>query len=244
MTRTYWLLLFTFGMLATCQRKVKFNPPPDEVKVDSGIVLIDTASNIRSFKGMYIHGNEVSTFRDCTTGKVYWLTDSTGRMVKLYENATKTLAYPYESVYAEVQGHLRGKSETGYASEFENELIVKDIIRVQPKNFRTECYAYEFIALGNEPFWSLEIIPIEERIVLKDVGAGKVYQFPCISSSSKDGIIRYEATSFDKKSKIDIRIKKESCSDGMSDQKYNYSSTVIIDGKILNGCVVKKGDRI
>lgn len=244
MTRTYWLLLFTFGILATCQRKVKFTPPPDEVKTDTGIVLTDTSSRVRSFKGMYVHGNEVSAFRDCSTGKVYWLTDSTGRLHKLYETATKTLPYPYESVYAELKGYLAGRSDAGYASEFENELILNDIIKVEPKNFRTECYNYEFIALGNEPFWSLEIIPVEERIVLKDVAAGRVYEFPCTGSVVNNGVIQYEATSFDKKSKIDIRFRKEKCSDGMSDRTYNYSATVMINGKKLKGCGIKKGDRI
>jgi uncharacterized membrane protein len=250
MLRPYWLSLIFLALCMSCtqKQKVKFTPPRDEV-VDTSVISaapmsIDTASRKAvTFNGLYTHGNEVSTFRDCKTGKLYWLTDSTGEISKRYAATNRYPAYPYESVYAEVTGYLKGKSTVGYASEYENELIVKSVIKVEAKNFQTSCYPFEFIALGNEPFWAVEIIPAEERIVLKDAGNDKVYQFPYKKGTTSGDVYTYEVTN-EKKAKLRVSIRKQKCSDGMSDRQYLYSAAVTINGKLLNGCAIRKGDQL
>ena len=248
--KNYGILLFIMTIMASCPRKVKFTPPPDEVRVDTGVinrapVQLDSSANARvSFKGLYTVGNEVSTFYDCSTQKTFWLTDSTGRLAKLYEAADRGLTYPYESVYVEVQGYLKGKSALGYASEYENELVVKDVFILRPKDFQTDCYPYEFIALGNEPFWALDIIPHEKRIVLKDVGNQKVYEFPYVEAETKQEETLYTVQSRNKKDKLTVLIQKQVCSDGMSDRQYNYSATITLNGTTLKGCAVRKGEKI
>lgn len=241
--------MITLTMLLSCQRKVRFSPPPDEVKKDTGALskeLIDPAKEKyrKSFKGLYTLGNEVSTFYDCSTNTTYWLTDSTKRLAKLYESADRALPYPYESVYVELTGYLKGKSSLGYAAEYENELVVNDVIRLKPKDFQTDCYPYEFVALGQEPFWSLEIIPHEKRIVFKDIGTQQVYEFPYASATEGQGRTRYEVTSHNKKNKMEVTLREQVCSDGMSDRKYNYSATIVLNGKEFAGCAIRKGDRI
>lgn len=193
-----------------------------------------------TFRGLYTFGNEVNTFRDCSTQQTYWVNDSLTPLRKPYEQTLKSLTYPYESVYAELKGYLAGKSRLGYASEYENVLIVTEIIKLEAKNLRTDCYDYEFIALGNEPFWAVDIIPAEEQIVLKDVGENKVYQFPYQPATVIDGMNRFE-TSNGAKDKLVIVIREESCSDGMSDNQYEYAAEVAINGRTLKGCAVKKG---
>jgi uncharacterized membrane protein len=194
------------------------------------------------FKGMYTFGNEVNTFRDCSNQQTYWVNDSLGNLQKLYGKALQPLSYPYESVYAELKGYLAGKSTLGYASEYENVLVVTDIIKLEAKSLRTACFDYEFIALGNEPFWSLEIVPEEQRITLKELGADKVYQFPYQPANIGGGVHRFE-TSNDLKDKLVIVIREEPCTDGMSDNKYHYSAELVINQRTLKGCAVKKGDR-
>jgi uncharacterized membrane protein len=39
-------------------------------------------------------------------------------------------------------------------------------------------------------------------------------------------------------------IKKEKCSDGMSDRSYNFSAEIAINGETLKGCAIKKGDLV
>ena len=206
--------------------------------------LPKTPEELKIFKGLYSFGSEVSTFRDCkNTGKLYWLEDKSNKLSSAYKKATDFQSYPYESVYIEVKGYLKGKSNIGYAEEYENVLTVTDLISLKPKSYRTECFDYEFICLGNEPFWSLEIIPNEKLIALKDVGSEKTYTFPYTAGKVHGNSITFE-TSNDKKETLKAVIKKEVCSDGMSDRVYRHSARVTINGKTLIGCAIKRDDNL
>ncbi|HUH33038.1 MAG TPA: hypothetical protein VLZ28_03740 [Daejeonella sp.] len=225
------------------------SPAPTNSQADSAsAVVADTPAQAIdqtpvTFTGIYTFGNEVNTFRDCTNQKTYWVNDSLATLRKAYEKTVQPLTYPYESIYAEIKGYLAGRSELGYASEYENVLVVTEIIKSEAKNLRTDCYDYEFIALGTEPFWSVDIVPTEQQIILKDLGQNKVYQFPYQPANIGGGVHRFE-TSNGATDKLVIVIREEPCSDGMSDNTYRYSAEVVIDGRTLTGCAVKKGDNI
>ena len=223
------------------------NSPANRVsKTDSvGVLVSDSAASeksVRVLKGLYTFGNEVNTFQDCSNKKVYWVNDSLASLRDQYEKINRFPSYPYESVYAEVKGYLSGKSKMRYASDYENVLVVTDIIKIEAKNFKTDCYHYEFIAIGNEPFWSLDIIPEEKKMVLKDVGEEKVYEFIYSPANTGGGVYRYEAVNT-AKDKLVVVIREEKCSDGMSDRQYNYSAEVTVNGRIYKGCAIKKGDK-
>ncbi len=209
--------------------------------VDTILSREDTTSSI--FKGLYTFGNEVKTFQDCSVRQtVYWVNDSIASLHEPYEKTNRFPSYPYESVYAEVRSYLSGKSKIGYASEYENMLVVTGIMKVEAKNFRTDCYNYEFIALGNELFWSVDIIPNEQRIVFKNVGEEKALEFIYSPGTVAGGVHRYEATN-SANEKLVLVIREEKCSDGMSDRQYNYSVEVTANGKTYVGCGIKKGDK-
>lgn len=240
--RNYPLMLIAALIMQAC------NPAGDqsnssvstEISVTDSIIPDKTP---RIYKGMYVFGHEVRTFQDCNdTQKTYWVVDSLSQMQKAYEENTKFLSYPYESVYAEVKGYLAGKSQMGFAADYENVLIVTEFIKIESKNFRTACYNYEFIALGNEPFWSIDIIPNEKRIIFKDAGNEKVHEFIYSPANIKDGVYQYQVTN-SKNEKLEIAIRKEKCSDGMSDRQYNYSTEISLDGKLFKGCAIKKGEQ-
>jgi uncharacterized membrane protein len=58
----------------------------------------------------------------------------------------------------------------------------------------------------------------------------------------KDDIINYSSEDKQLKNNITVQIKKEPCSDGMSEKKYNYSAEVNLNGKIYKGCAVIPGE--
>ena len=239
--RNYILLFITGLFLQACNSSENNNHADDSA---ASKIRVDTHINKTplSFKGLYTFGHEVNTFQDCMADqKVYWVNDSLADMRKPYEDANKFMTYPYESVYAEVKGYLSGKSRMGYASEYENVLVVTEITKLESKTFRTDCYNYEFIALGNEPFWSLEIIPDEKRIVLKDMGIEKVQEFIYKPAVLGESLYHYEARN-PKNEKLEVLMRKEKCSDGMSDREYNYSAEIRLSGRILKGCAIKKGE--
>ena len=236
--RNSLLLLILTTLFYSCN-----DPRTDDARSSTDVAptRTDVARNVSTFKGLYTFGNEINTFRDCSTQTTYWVNDSLADLRKPYEQTLRSMSYPYESIYAEVKGYLAGKSSLGYASEYENVLVVTEVVKLEAKNYRTACYDYEFIALGNEPFWAVDIIPTEQQIVLKDVGADKVYQFPYQPANIGGGVHRYETTN-GAKDKLVIVIREEPCSDGMSDSQYSYSAEIVINGRILKGCAIRKGD--
>lgn len=240
--RSYILMFISIISFICCSSPNKQAEVVDSVQTSSpGVPAADTTPVI--FKGLYTVGNEVNTFQDCSSrDQVYWVNDSIASLRKHYENATKSFSYPYESVYVEVKGYLAGRSKLGYAADYENVLVITEVIRADAKNFKTDCYNYEFIALGNEPFWSLDIIPDEQRIVLKEVGIDKAHEFIYSPANVGGGVYRYEAVNASKE-KLVVVIREENCSDGMSDRQYHYSAEITFNGRILKGCAIKKEDK-
>ena len=235
------LTLILMVFLSSCNSQKGKNEQADSAQTSHADTLPAPVKTPVTFKGMYTFGHEVRSFRDCSSQVTYWVNDSLANLRKSYEETVQPLSYPYESVYAEVKGYLGGLSALGYASEYENVLVVTEVIKIEAKNLRTDCYDYEFIALGNEPFWAVDIVPTERQIVLKHIGENKVYQFPYQPANIGGGVYRFE-TSNGAKDKLVVVIREETCSDGMSDNKYKYSAEVVINGQTLKGCAVKKGD--
>lgn len=94
---------------------------------------------------------------------------------------------------------------------------------------------YDFKASGNEPFWWADISansttfsrPGEEGII------EKIYQ---TAQEEKDDMTIIK----DAKGEFFITLKKEPCSDGMSDIAYTYSASVAVGAENLKGCANKK----
>ncbi|WP_207426555.1 COG3650 family protein [Pedobacter sp. SYSU D00535] len=250
--KRWFLFVLIVANLSAC---IKRQPPvttgdtlaTDGVQIDT-TVITDTSSvhpvsiPKKTYRGMYITGNEVNIFKDCAASdQTYWVEDESGKLQSLYKSAKANLSYDYESVYAEVKGYLRGKSRIGYAEEYDQVLVVTEVVALKQKTPNTACYEYEFLVRGNEPFWAVEIIPSEKIIALKDVAAEKTYVFP-YRAPEKQGTNFIYALKNDRNENLRIQINKEACSDGMSDLKYNYSATATINGKTLKGCAIKKGE--
>lgn len=253
--KTFTILVFLI-ILIGCRSNVQNDKAADTDAIDtfapdgtitdtSEVIPTEKPSNdIKTFRGLYTSGNEVSTFRLCENpGRVYRLEDESKKVASSYKKAQGFLSYPYESIYLEVKGYLKGKSNIGYAGEYENVLAVTDVITAVQKSFSTNCFVYEFVALGNEPFWSLDIIPAEKIIALKDLAADKTYVFPYKAAKLTENSFIYDLFN-DKKETMKVVITKQTCSDGMSDREYQYSSQVSINGKLLKGCAIKKGNNV
>ena len=199
-----------------------------------------TDTTAQTFKGLYAYDRKNSTFRSCTNPvKLYIVEDSTQKLSGLYRKVLNNNFYSRESIYTEVKGYLKPVSNGK-----DSVLIVKEVLKTEAKSFTTECYPYEFIALGTEPFWSVDIIPVEDKIVLKDVSTDRVVIFPYREGrKGRDGVYVFEANNA-KRESIRIIIRPETCSDGMSEREYKYSAEVRLGERILKGCAVKKGERI
>lgn len=86
-------------------------------------------------------------------------------------------------------------------------------------------------ALGTEPFWSLAIDGDAIRYSTPDDPAGRAGQ---VTRVSEDGTLTL--TGRLGQSAIAARLRRESCSDGMSDRTYAYTVQIELAGQRLNGC--------
>jgi uncharacterized membrane protein len=98
----------------------------------------------------------------------------------------------------------------------------------------------EFKALGNEPFWNVEI---GATIAFERMGEGKVV-FPYAPPERTAGGYSYSSTVVEPAAhSIEIFIEREACMDSMSGARFDYSATVSFDGREYSGCA-KAGSRI
>lgn len=93
----------------------------------------------------------------------------------------------------------------------------------------------DFVAMGNEPFWNLEI-DYEKSISFKLADWKK----PVIAGIEKP-LINKDSTIYKLKSdttKLSITIFPEFCNDGMSDYLYQYKVNIKLNGLLYKGCGV------
>lgn len=86
----------------------------------------------------------------------------------------------------------------------------------------------DFLALGNEPFWSLQIdFEKELRIWILSEDSLAV---PMPEWKSENGIIRLQAH------QIRVELLPDSCSDTMSGRQFDYSVSVSVKDENYHGC--------
>lgn len=94
-----------------------------------------------------------------------------------------------------------------------------------------------FTGLGTEPFWAVYVIG-DEKIVFEPADGPISERNLNSTDSSSPGIIKYFASGTI--SSITLTIKKENCSDGMSEEVYPYSVDLDVGGVKYKGCGRKK----
>lgn len=163
--------------------------------------------------------------------------DQTGRLDSLYRAATQPAPIPDESVYAVLHGSLS-----------EGTLTVTRIDTLQGKNMLSPCPPYDFWCSGTEPFWSLQISEMEGGIFLKNMGEerGTAYVWSAPATDGKSSWVYRAApkNAADASTPIQVTVRRQPCSDGMSDLKFDYSSEVKIGSTVLRGCAVRYGERL
>lgn len=91
----------------------------------------------------------------------------------------------------------------------------------------------DFVGTGTEPFWGLEIdFDKQFRFISMN---GDTLHTPPVFALEKNGVLTYDA------GKLIVKIKKEPCSDGMSDREYEYSVALTVNGEEYKGCGILLG---
>lgn len=234
--KKYLFLSFSISFLFfACQQQK--NSSDNSSQIDT--IKKASEQKIEEFEGLFFPATQNSSamlkvcFGDNHTLS-YPIEDETNSLDTLY---TKTLpnAYPYQTIYVKVKGELvsSGSQADPYT------LHVNSVLKTEFKNYMNDCIPYEYWCMGNEPFWQVQISEIENLIDFYDPMEQKTIHFDYVKSENKNGLAIYAAKN--ESSSIELKIKNEKCSDGMSEKKYNYSVTVKVDNKTFSGCAVAFG---
>ena len=213
-----------------------FKNKQSNVNVDS---LSMPNNAVQKYYGLYFHSKEGSILRICGKDSLrYLVVDTTLNLEKQYQ---ETLPYGYknQTVYVQLEGTLKGKNAPnteGVAERFENVLLVKNIVKIEPKDWDNNCFGFDLNGFGNEPFWSLEISKKLNLIDFNDVGSQRYYHFSYTIPEKKGDVAAYKSTSSDGQMTIEIVVKKCNCSDGMSDKTYPFNVEISLNGKKYSGC--------
>lgn len=192
------------------------------------------------YEGIYNMNKHTNTFIDCSNSdSVYFVIDETNKLEDQYDKMFGEKSV-YNSVVLKVKGEVETTSNLTEAEKYPRTLRVKEVISIEKKNFRNTCVPYDFWALGNEPNWSLEISKKENLIEFILPGESKSYYFFYSEPLQENGYIVYRNHNPIQRYLIDIKIRKEPCSDTMSDISYKYSAEVeLSDKRVFKGCGIK-----
>jgi uncharacterized membrane protein len=207
------------------------NDTPSAVTANS-IQAVSTP--IKPFTGLFYYDKEVTRFVDCTDGLSYAVVDSTSKLKQFYADATQMMPCQGEPVWGTVQGRMNANT---------SQFTVLKIDSIAALNKLNACIPFDYWCSGTEPFWSLFISKAGKAAYFKDVGTEKGYSFNYSEPVQQNGGLLYTlVNTANTKEQMILLIKKEDCSDGMSDISYPYSASIQFKGEKWKGCAEKWGE--
>jgi copper homeostasis protein (lipoprotein) len=89
------------------------------------------------FKGLYSFGPEDRSFKDCATGRQYWVADSSAQLELKYSQLG--FEKPYEPIYVEVEGKRIKSVKDAAGSQYDTTLVVKKVIKITKEIPKGQC---------------------------------------------------------------------------------------------------------
>ena len=130
------------------------------------------------------------------------------------------------------------RKDSLFTDSLQYALVKRELVTINPSWKQKQIEGIDFIAVGNEPFWNIEI-DNEKMIMFKLADWKKPvtipFQKPLVT---KDSSTYHLLSGTDK---LRITIYSQFCSDGMSDFLYQYKVAVYFKGVTYRGCGVMLG---
>ena len=109
---------------------------------------------------------------------------------------------------------------------------------ISPTPTQPAMVVTEWVALGNEPFWNVRIMP--DSIVWRTPEHLEGIHFPPAVPESVAGEIRWRTQRSGTPSSLELSITRMECSDGMSDRVYPFKATLRLDSETFTGCAEER----
>ena len=131
------------------------------------------------------------------------------------------------------------RKDSLFTDSLQYALVKRELATINPSWKQKQSEGIDFIGVGNEPFWSLEID--NEKMILFKLADWKK---PVIFPAEKPTVIK-DSTLYNLSSEgspLRITIFPQFCSDGMSDVLYQYKVVVSFKGNMYKGCGIMLGN--
>lgn len=176
----------------------------------------------RSFRGQLRLTAGPWTFAPCDGASAMRVLDMTGGRLG---EIMKRFVPPEEPVYVEVRARRLPSSRLAIAN-------IRYAAR-ETHGCRDNLHGVLLRTLGTEPFWAVTITRSEIRFEAPD-DPGRV-AFPAVEPVRSGERLVYR-TRNDRGDRLDIAVREQACSDGMSDAYYALAAEVGINGRAYSGC--------
>ncbi|MBL7774840.1 MAG: hypothetical protein JNK89_02500, partial [Saprospiraceae bacterium] len=184
-----------------------------------------TAQAPQTYRGLYRLWTGRRVFFDCAAGQEYPIGTAPALLDSLYREACAPAPCPGEPAYAVLQGRLQNGA-----------LQVIRVDSLLTRNRRNNCRPVDFWCTGTEPFWLLVISEKEKAMYWKQLGEPEGRTFPWAAPETAEGRWSYTSTQPETGQTLRAHIRREPCSDGMSDRVFQYSVEIQLGEQRLRGC--------
>ncbi len=218
------LAAFSLLILANCQQA----PTPSTANQ-----LASTAPTPFTGSGYLYQSEGKTTFAPCDGSVSLQVTDAAGLVTAALAQRPDPMGKcPGEPTWAQLTGTV-----------LEGALTLAKVDSTMVLNKFSACAGFEFACSGNEPYWQVIILPKEQVAYYKQLGMEQGVAFAYAAPTVVNGKTVYTLPNkANAAEKMTVTIEKKECSDGMSDMKYPYTSTVQFKGETLKGTAEKVGE--
>lgn len=211
--------------------------PPLKAAAPLTLATLLPPRQIQEYRGLYVFDPKMNTFQDCSEPALKYIAiDETEAIERNYRRLLR-FPYPGQPIFAEVKGYKSDfYGNKKLPAKFAGFFVVTEILELETKNYRNTCIPYEYWALGTEPFWEAQISASEGIIEFRGMDDERTKVFAYFQPVMDDSAMVYTAINQDTGDNIRIAVKEESCSDGMSDIRYDFKVELTMNGNSFSGC--------
>lgn len=220
-------MLVSLLALQACST-LDFSSSESESQPSLPLANLDQPNSIKPqlfiLRGEVILGHEAQSIQPCGSEQQYWLSIDNDK----FNQALRLISTPYQPMYGELIGHLETSSQDGFDGDYNARFVVSKINVLSAENpNRCDRPIQPTRAFGNEPFWSLSVSSSE--LTFSPMG-GQKQILPITSSKIESDRQRYQFA------EGQLELTQRSCSDGMSDSLYGWTSTLKLANQTYQGC--------
>lgn len=164
-------------------------------------------------------------FRDCADGRIHPLLEPSPDLIRRYDAIR---SFTHQPVLARLELRPAADSALHFVAAHS----------LRRRTLETDCFSFAARALGQEPFWSLELFT-DGFALLTDVSNERCTLLTIEETITRTDSIEYRLLGLPGQQPVlnlTARFQNQACTDPMSGRQFPWSVSVHFDQRTLHGC--------